>query len=406
MSNKDVTKEGIDYLKKIINWGGGVLIAFLLIFLVGFFITQCSKQNYTNSLSSIETVTAYKEIDKSVLESSGQTTKTLNTINSNNDAIRSYLNKDVKSQFDNVSNNISALNSQIANLYTILNNSLMIMSIVLGLFTLIIAVFGFYISNIITARYKEIKESRKAIKELEEIVTKARNDVESSLTKVTDTYNELKDYIEGNNKEIFKKFLDHDTQSMLGTLKIDPQNIGNIAAILSVREISGEESWQIIKNAFFSLNKLYAENSGTQYIAAYTGLIFQFYSYKLTIEMDNDIIQLIKNKLIFAKNFGLFPSEIIRLIKEFRTVDNDDVIEIFIEILIKGGSCSWYLNIDQPFKDEIIKELKQGALVNPKIRVGLEKYKRFLGTLLDNPKLGNPEYYRNILNALNIMLVI
>ncbi|TXI94095.1 MAG: hypothetical protein E6Q33_01290 [Neisseriales bacterium] len=211
MSNKDVTKEGIDYLKKIINWGGGVLIAFLLIFLVGFFITQCSKQNYTNSLSSIENVTPYKEIDKSVLESSGQTTKTLNTINSNNDAIRSYLNKEVKSQFDNVSNNISALNSQIANLYTILNNSLMIMSIVLGLFTLIIAVFGFYISNVITARYEQIK--------------KAEKDVNLMMSRVKE-YNEIiKDALNKNGQKLYKIYRQEHVNSILADLK---QNVENI----------------------------------------------------------------------------------------------------------------------------------------------------------------------------------
>lgn len=211
MSDKDVTKEGIDYLKKIINWGGGVLIAFLLIFLVGFFITQCSKQNYTNSLSSIENVTAYKEIDKSVLESSGQTTKTLNAINSNNDAIRSYLNKEVKSQFDNVSNNISALNSQIANLYTILNNSLMIMSIVLGLFTLIIAVFGFYISNVITARYEQIK--------------KAENDVNLMMSRVKEYNETIKDALNKNGQKLYKIYRQEHVNSILADLKANVENI-------------------------------------------------------------------------------------------------------------------------------------------------------------------------------------
>ncbi|MBX9866083.1 MAG: hypothetical protein K2Y14_04155 [Burkholderiales bacterium] len=183
----DSVGDAINYLKNIIKNGSKVLVAFLIVFIFSIFLTQCSKKDYTSSLNAIESVSEYQLVNESVLESSGQIINNISKLNGNNQALKHYLDKDVKSQFNDVSGSIGALNSQIGNLYSLLNNTLMVMSIILGIFTLIIAVLGFYISNIITARYREIKASEKQISKIKNIVIaseKAANGASNSVKRV------------------------------------------------------------------------------------------------------------------------------------------------------------------------------------------------------------------------------
>lgn len=162
-SKEDSIGESINYLKKVINFSGRILVLFLIIFIVGIFLTRCSDKNYTNSLASIKSATQYQPINKMELESSGQIVTSLTAINNNNEVLKDYLDKNVKNQFDNVGSSIGALNNQISMLYTLLNNSLMIISIILGMFTLIIAILGFYVSKVISEKYDEIKAMNREI---------------------------------------------------------------------------------------------------------------------------------------------------------------------------------------------------------------------------------------------------
>ena len=61
-----------------------------------------------------------------------------------------------------------------------------------------------------------------------------------------------------------------------------------------------------------------------------------------------------------------FSNELIHLAEVFVSAQNDDVVTIFIEIVIKSPGCSWCLNMDQ-FKGDVIKALKECILKNNKI---------------------------------------
>ena len=401
MSKQDIKNEAGDYLKKVVNWGGGILIVFLLIFLASFFITQCTQKNYTNSLSQIEAITTYKVIDKSSLESAGQIKSNLDSINSNNEMIRNYLDNNVKSQFENVGSNVSSLNNQIANLYTILNNSLMIISIILGLFTLIIAVFGFYISNVITVRYKEIKQAEISASSALEEVDKKTKEVE----KLKDEVDTL---INDKSSEIFDKFIKHDTDRLIKSLQDSPINIANIFAILALRKIEGEENWRILKQGFISLNNMYEDNQGHYVIASYAALIFQFYPEKIICK-DQEIIQILKNKLMWAQQISFTLKEIISLIRKFTNTEDDDPIFIFVEIVIKNHSCLWHLTLDS-YKEEIINVLKNCSSINEKIRIKLIEYRDSIANQIAQMKLNskvpqyNVEYQEKIKNAFDQIL--
>jgi len=401
MSKQDIKNEAGDYLKKVVNWGGGILIVFLLIFLASFFITQCTQKNYTNSLSQIEAITTYKVIDKSSLESAGQIKSNLDSINTNNEMIRNYLDNNVKSQFENVGSNVSSLNNQIANLYTILNNSLMIISIILGLFTLIIAVFGFYISNVITVRYKEIKQAEISASSALEEVDKKTKEVE----KLKDEVDTL---INDKSSEIFDKFIKHDTDRLIKSLQDSPINIANIFAILALRKIEGEENWRILKQGFISLNNMYEDNQGHYVIASYAALIFQFYPEKIICK-DQEIIQILKNKLMWAQQISFTLKEIISLIRKFTNTEDDDPIFIFVEIVIKNHSCLWHLTLDS-YKEEIINVLKNCSSINEKIRIKLIEYRDSIANQIAQMKLNskvpqyNVEYQEKIKNAFDQIL--
>lgn len=238
---EDSIGESIIYLKRIINYSGIVLVVFLIIFTFGIFFTQCTKKDYTNSLASIESATQYQPINKMEPESSGQIVTNLTTINNNNEVLRKYLDKDVKNQFDNIGSTIGALNNQITMLYTLLSNSLTIISIILGMFTLIIAVFGFYISNVITARYKDI--------------TSAGKDVDDALTKAVKTKVEIIAYVEKNDDELYRRHEENRRKKIIVTLKKSPEliNLFYNELLLDVDRLDYSSLLAILQNL---INKL------------------------------------------------------------------------------------------------------------------------------------------------------
>lgn len=186
-------------------------MVFLIIFTFGIFYTQYTKKDYTNSLASIESATQYQPINKMGLESSGQIVTNLTTINNNNEVLRKYLDKDVKNQFDNIGSTIGVLNNQITMLYTLLSNSLTIISIILGMFTLVIAVLGFYISKVIEERYNDVKQILKD-------TTLVKDDAEKYKKKITDALKK-----KGN--ELYEEFRKNHIASIIADLKENVENI-------------------------------------------------------------------------------------------------------------------------------------------------------------------------------------
>lgn len=235
----DAVRDAIGFLKTVIKFSGWVLVIFLLIFIFGVFYSQCTKKDYTNSLASIERATQYQQINKMGFESSGQLATNFTAINNNTEVLKNYLDKDVKNQFDNVSSNISALNNQISNLYSLLNNTLMVMSIILGIFTLVIAVLGFYISKIIEERYSNIKslnleldKARRSTDEAFRMVKSFKEEIEASSKSVNETKGvveelnkQIQDALVGKGWELFKNFRENHIDSIISDLKENVENI-------------------------------------------------------------------------------------------------------------------------------------------------------------------------------------
>lgn len=250
----DTLGNASDFLKTVIKVSGGILVAFLGIFILGVFLSQCTKKDYTNNLGSIESVTQYQQVNKMRFESSGQLATNFTAINNNNEALRNYLDKNVKDQFDNIGSSVGALNNQITVLYTLLSNSLTIISIILGMFTLIIAVLGFYISKVVEDKYDKVKQ-------VLENVTKARD-------KTKKYKQQIDDALKGKGKELYESFRGNHIASIIVDLKENVENIElyHSELITNLRYLSFDDIEQCL-NTYGESRKMSADTEiSTRYL--------------------------------------------------------------------------------------------------------------------------------------------
>lgn len=277
---------------------------------------------------------------------------------------------------------------QFTALYSLYSNSLTIFSIILGVFGLISAVLGILLSNKVNERYQEIKQIERTIENKTFEVEKLKADIDA--------------LINNKNTEIFNKFIEYDNSRLINALKENPDNIGNVVAILSVRNIKGENNWKIIRNAFLELCSRFKENMGHPAISSYASLIFQFYPNKISSGKDTELLHALINRRPWTQQIGFFSNELIHLAKVFALAQNDDVVTIFIEIVVKSPGCSRCLNMDQ-YKGDVINALKECILKNNKIRIEIEKYKELVDKQIElyvkNPSI-LAEHYQNIAKGL------
>lgn len=142
--------------------------------------------------------------------------------------------QNMNSQLESYAATLNPVAQQVSTLYSMFNNSLMIFTIILGMFTLIIAVLGFYISSVISNKYKQIKDIN------DEVIQRQL---------------ELMNEVKRKSDKLFSNFIQNDTKRLIKTLKKSPQNILNIRDILAVREIKGEENWRIMRSCIIELGK-------------------------------------------------------------------------------------------------------------------------------------------------------
>ncbi len=276
---------------------------------------------------------------------------------------------------------------QFTALYSLYSNSLTIFSIILGIFGLISAFLGILLSNKVNERYQEIKQIEKTIENKTFEVEKLKASIDA--------------LINSKNTEIFNKFIEYDNTRLINALKENPDNIGNVIAILSVRDIKGEDNWKIIRNAFLEFCSRFEENVGHLAISSYASLIFQFYPDRISSGKDTELLRVLIDKRPWTQQIGFFSNELVHLAKVFASAQNDDVVTIFIEIVVKSPGCSWCLNMDQ-YKGDVIKALKEPISHNDKIKVEIEKYKKFIDqqVQLSNNDPLRSKYYQNIAKGL------
>lgn len=340
-----------------------IILGFILLAFIGFF---------TYKMYSATSISVTANITQPVITSNAESQALLRALDSRISTIESNVNL----QLESYAANTSFVNQQVSTLYSMFNNSLMIFTIILGFFTLIIAVFGFYISNVINHRYKLIKKSQHIINESKKKVIKIETKANQTLKKINTEVTNMDNALANKGNELFERFVEFDNSRMLDALKDDPLNISNIFNRLAYQKDLGENTWQVIRNAFLNYISTYMKGSSPNlnyYLVMYVCTIFQHYSNKIAEGKDSDLIDALYKYRHNVNNSNFFIGEIIKFINIFKDVNDEKILTIFMDIIVKGYACFSFLN-NEDTKLLIINELKIAISVNMSIKQSLSDY--------------------------------
>lgn len=230
-STTDAKKgDGQFFLKATVLVSGLILVAFLGIFLYGLYSLEKTQKNYVASLNSLGGIVLYHDVEKLSLESQTGVTEDIIALNNSNKVLENYLNHDVKNEFDNVATVINSVNTQISSLYTLFNNSFMILTIILTVFALIIAILGFYISSIVDDRYSQIKKAEQSVDGYNKIIQ--------------DTFNHKE-------TELYQKIIEIDIRNIITSIEENPENILAFSDFLRARTLSDENVKKLTNASYY-----------------------------------------------------------------------------------------------------------------------------------------------------------